>query len=161
MNKDMHKILMLMLISMGFFCYQGKANCIELGYSTEGEVEKQIWNLEEKYWQYWVEGDIEGYMALLHEDFLGWPSSADAPEDKASAREFVIEYLAQVKPIAFGIESRAIRVVANTAIVHYILISRDEQGDQVGEAYRITHTWLEQDGAWKVLGGMSSPVRSE
>jgi hypothetical protein len=159
MKKDKYQALTLILLTTGFFYYQGVINSVEAGDGAEAEIEKHIWQLEEKYWQYWVDGDIEGYMSLLHDDFLGWPSSLEAPGDKTAAREFVINYLAQVKPIAFGIESGAMSVASNTAIVHYALISKDEQGNQVGDAFRITHTWVEQDGTWKVLGGMSSPDR--
>ncbi len=145
-----HLVLVVFVFGFGFICIQGFTNRIQ------ADIEKKIWQLEEQYWEYWVEGDIDGYMSLLHEDFLGWPSSSVSPADKRAARKFVENYLSQSKPIAFGIKSGAIRVISNTAIVHYIVISKDEDGNQIGDSYRITHTWIEQDGTWKVMGGMSS-----
>jgi len=145
-----HLVLVGFVFGFGFICIQGFTNRIQ------ADIETKIWQLEEQYWEYWVKGDIDGYLALLHEDFLGWPSSSVSPADKRAAREFVENYLSQTKPIAFGIKSGAIRIISNTAIVHYIVISKDEDGNQIGDPYRITHTWIEQDGTWKVMGGMSS-----
>jgi hypothetical protein len=146
-----HLVLVGFVFGFGFICIQGFTNRIQ------ADIETKIWQLEEQYWEYWVKGDIDGYLALLHEDFLGWPSSLISPAGKRTAREFVENYLAQTKPIAFGIKSGAMSVISNTAIVHYTVFWKDEKGHQIGDAYRITHTWIEQDGTWKVMGGMSSP----
>ncbi|MBN1418606.1 MAG: hypothetical protein JXP34_07490 [Planctomycetes bacterium] len=34
--------------------------------------------------------------------------------------------------------------------------SKDPDGKDEERSMRITHTWLREDGVWKVLGGMSA-----
>jgi hypothetical protein len=41
--------------------------------------ETQVWNLEKAYWEYVKANDLEKYLALWHEDFVGWPLSDSAP----------------------------------------------------------------------------------
>jgi hypothetical protein len=150
MKTHMRLIAVSIIIGFGFHCILGAPKQKHI------DLEKQIWQLEKSYWEYWIKGDIEDYLSLLHEDFIGWPSSNEKPSDKNAAREFVQNYLAQTKPFAFEIKPAAIRIITNVSIVHYILIWKDKEGNQIGDSYRITHTWIEQEGNWKVIAGMSS-----
>lgn len=40
--------------------------------------------MEEKYWQYVRDGDVEKYLSLWHDDFVGWPGDAVHPSRKAN-----------------------------------------------------------------------------
>lgn len=122
------------------------------------ELENQIWRLEEAYWENWIKGDLEGCMSLLHEGFIGWPSSAEKPRDKNAARKFVQDYVDQTKPFAFEIKPSAISIRTDTAVVYYSLTWKDKDGKQTGDSHRITHTWIKREDTWKVLGGMSSVI---
>jgi ketosteroid isomerase-like protein len=53
-----------------------------------------------------------------------------------------------------------IRVIGNVAVVHYRLDweIEDADGSSSTVSYRITHTWLEENGKWRILTGMSSAV---
>jgi ketosteroid isomerase-like protein len=123
------------------------------------DTEKKVWQLEERYWECWINEDLEGYMSLLHEGFLGWPSSLELPSDKKAARGFVQNFWAQAKLFAFEMKPAGIRVVDDVAVVHYFVIGKDKDGNPVGSGYRITHTWKKQGGKWQVLGGMSSAAK--
>jgi hypothetical protein len=35
--------------------------------------EKAVWHLEEYYWHFVSVGDVESYVKLWHDDFVGWP----------------------------------------------------------------------------------------
>jgi hypothetical protein len=124
-------------------------------------VEAAIWELEEHYWNCWIKEDMEGYMSLLHEDFMGWASSLETPGDKKAAREFVQNFWSQIKLFAFEMKPCAIKIVDDTALVHYFLLWKDEDENQIGNSYRITHTWLKQGGTWQVIGGMSSEIKNK
>jgi len=123
--------------------------------------EATIWELEERYWDCWIKEDMEGYMSLLHEDFMGWASSLETPGDKKAAREFVQNFWSQIKLFAFEMKPCTIKIIGDTALVHYILLLKDEDGNQIGNSYRITHTWLKQGGIWQILGGMSSEIKNK
>jgi hypothetical protein len=155
MNACLRLIIISIVIGFGFLSSQGSPNQKQL------DLEKQIWQLEEDYWEYLIKGDLEGYLFLLHEDFIGWPSSIEIPRDKNAAREFIQNYLAQTRPFGFEMKPAAIRIITNVSIVHYSLIWKDKEGNQIGDSYRITHTWMEQEGYWKVIGGMSSKINAK
>lgn len=148
-------LLFMVLIVMGSLFLRGAPNQNQL------ELEKQIWQLEESYWEYWIKGDFEGYLSLLHEGFIGWPSSAEKPRDKKAARKFVQDYVAQTKPFSFEIQPAGISVISDAAVVHYSLIWKNKNGKQMGDSNRITHTWIKQGDTWKVIGGMSSVMNAE
>jgi len=74
------KQIILISIVIGFGLFNNLGAIIQ-AYSDE---EKKVWQLEEKYWEYWIKKDIEGYLSLLHEDFLGWP------DDVAVVHFFII-----------------------------------------------------------------------
>jgi len=152
MKNYIRLFVILIVIGFGFLCTQGVQNQRHL------DLESQIWQIEESYWELWIKGDIESYLSLLHEDFIGWPSSNEKPSDKNASREFVLNYLDQTKPFSFEIKPAAIKIINSVAIVHYILIWKDKEGNQIGDSYRITHTWLKEEGNWKVIGGMSSKM---
>ena len=152
MKTHIRIIIISILVGFGSLCIHAVPNQKQL------ELEKQIWQLEATYWKYWIKGDLESYLSLLHEGFIGWPSSLEKPRDKSAVLEFVQDYLAQKRPSAFEMKPAGIRTIANVSIVHYSLIWKDNDGNQIGDSYRVTHTWIEQEGNWKVLGGMSSIV---
>lgn len=35
--------------------------------------EKAVWQLEEDYWHFESAGDVDSYVKLWHDDFVGWP----------------------------------------------------------------------------------------
>ena len=145
------KQIIIVFIFFGF----GLFNSLGALYQEYSDTEKEIWQLEEKYWECWIKGDMESYLSLLHEDFLGWASSLEVPGDKKAAREFVQNFWSQIRLFAFEMKPAGIKIIDNVAMVHYFLALKDENGNQVGDRYRIIHTWMKQGRNWQLLGGMS------
>ena len=75
---------------------------------------------------------------------------------REDAREFVQKLWDQMELFGYEMDPTGIRVIGSTAIVHYYLIWKDKDGCQTGSRYRLTHTWIKQNGQWLVAGGMSS-----
>jgi len=140
------------VLSIGVFC-----NLPALS-GDWSEAEKEVWQLEEQYWECWKNGDIEEIMALYHRDFVGWPSSSKEPVNKESGREFLEELLSRTKFVAVELKPHAIKIFGDVAIVHYSLswIGKDSEGNKQSGSSRITHTWLKQDDRWRLIGGMSA-----
>ena len=147
--------IILMVIGVRFLNIQA------VPYQKQLDSEKHIWQLEERYWESWINGDIESFLSLIHEDAITWAASLETPADKHAAGEFFQKYLARTRPFAYEIKPAAIRIISNVSIVHYSLIWKDKDGKQIGSTNRITHTWIEQEGNWKILGGMSSVVSNK
>lgn len=152
------KQIIVISIVLGF----GLFGNLEALNQAHKNAEGTIWELEEQYWNYWVKEDMEGYMSLLHEDFMGWASSLETPGDKKAARKFVQNFWSQIKLSAFEIKPCAIKIIDDdVALVHYFLLLKDEEENQIGNSYRITHTWVKQGGIWQILGGMSSEIKNK
>ena len=54
--------------------------------------EKQVWSLEQSYWQYVQANDLERYRTLWHPDFLGWPLSNPEPARKDHITDWIGVY---------------------------------------------------------------------
>ena len=58
------------------------------------------------------------------------------------------------------LQPRAIHIENGIALAHYVVIltTVGEDGQPVETTYRLTHTWVRENGSWKILGGMSAEV---
>ena len=126
-------------------------------------AEQEIWALEELYMTAFRDGDVAGLNAFLHADFLGWPSYSSDPVARAAALASVPALHESLMIRTVEVRPRAIRLSGKIALVHYLVILEVEEGDggTAATSYRITHTWVEEDGRWRILGGMSAGVEAE
>jgi ketosteroid isomerase-like protein len=124
----------------------------------QSQDEQTIWTLEESYFAHYAKGETEALEGLWHADFIGWPSESPEPVKKSGASQSVLDFLARASIVSLTLRPMAIAVRGDVAITHYILDLRleDRNGRIVERSVRITHTWLREDGMWKVLGGMSA-----
>lgn len=122
------------------------------------ETEQEIWKNEKAYLEFRQKGDLEAMAEMWHENFVGWPSWAEQPVNKEFAVAAIKERLSHAKLVSFELKPAAIEVFGNVAINHYFVsgVWQDSEGNEVRTTTRITHTWMKQDGKWKIIGGMSS-----
>lgn len=120
--------------------------------------EQTIWSLEEAYFAHYAKGETQALEGIWHSDFIGWPSESPEPVRKSSASQSVRDFLARARIVSFKLRPMAIAIRGEVAITHYFLDLRleDLDGGIVESSVRITHTWLREDGMWKVFGGMSA-----
>src|ERR1051325_8893916 len=108
-------------------------------------AEQEVWERELKYWDYRTTGKIEEYMALWHDDFVGWPAALSQPGSKGDIRKRFENEVHSSRPGSFTIklEPLSVRVYGDIAAVFYR--ARYDRVDNAGtriETYvRITHTW--------------------
>ena len=126
-------------------------------------AEQEIWALEERYMTAFKDGDVAGLNAFLHADFLGWPSYSSDPLARASALASVPALHERLVIRSVDVRPRAIHLSGDIALVHYLVVLETEEGDghTAAISYRITHTWVEEDGRWRILGGMSAGVEAD
>lgn len=53
--------------------------------------ETAVWQMEETYWRHVASGNVEAYVALWHDDFVGWPCFSWTPTGKANIGSWVEE----------------------------------------------------------------------
>jgi len=120
-------------------------------------VEEEIWALEEAYFASLYKADYEAALAIVHSQFLGWPSTAPQPIDKEGSARFMKQLISKPTSCTFTIEREGIRVLGDLALTQYIIHVNCSDAGAVAktQSSRITHTWVKESGRWKLLGGMS------
>jgi hypothetical protein len=120
-------------------------------------MEEDIWALEEAYFANLYNADYEGVLALVHNQFLGWPGSIPQPIDREGSSRFMRQLVPHPAPCTFKIERTGIRLLKDVALTQYIIHvdCSDTNGVTKTQSSRITHTWVKEDARWKLLGGMS------
>jgi hypothetical protein len=117
-----------------------------------------VWSREEEYWRLVKSGDVDNYVALWHDRFIGWPCGQDHPMRKASIGDWVRE----VRDKHIQVDSNLIREGAEdfgeVVVVHYRFTRVDTYPDGKvegkGKESKITHTWMKVGGKWQIIGGM-------
>ena len=124
------------------------------------QIQKEVWNMEEAYWEYLKKGDLEGYMTLWHPDFIGWPRAYGQPVHRDSLWILIKSIMDNSKPgsLSYELKPYAVNVFGNIAIVFYTHSSEYENldGEEIQLTERITHTWMKHEGRWKIISGISA-----
>ena len=119
--------------------------------------EKTVWKEEESYWRYLESGDIDAYLRLFHEGFVSWPYESPRPSDKPAVRQMIEDLRMSYRLVTYELNPLAIKVIGDTAVVYYsVRYVVETQGEEIEDIRRVSHTWVRDDGNWKILGGMSS-----
>ncbi len=123
-------------------------------------AEKEVWQLEEKYWEFAQAYDLQSYRALWHEEFVGWPWSEAAPVGKSKIGGWLERRKNAGQSLRYKLRREAVRQIEGAVVAHYLVaiewVAKD--GKAEGEDLRITHTWMKVDGRWKIITGMSAPA---
>ncbi|MCX5811498.1 MAG: nuclear transport factor 2 family protein [Proteobacteria bacterium] len=120
-------------------------------------VEEEIWALEEAYFTNLYRANYDGVLAIVHNQFLGWPGNVPQPIDKEESARFMKQLIPKPTPCTLKIERSGIRLLGEVALTQYILHVNcsDNAGVEKKQSSRITHTWVKEGVSWKLLGGMS------
>jgi ketosteroid isomerase-like protein len=120
-------------------------------------MEEKIWALEEAYFTNLYQANHEAVLALVHSQFLGWPGAVSQPINKEESARFMKQLVPKPTSCTVKIERAGIRVLGEVVLTHYILRvnCRDVAGATKTSSSRITHTWVKEGDAWKILGGTS------
>ena len=151
-----------------FACFAGLATLLGVvGPSLLGAadpcwtpVESELWQRERAYHRQLQEEDLVALADFWHHQGVAWPSHAAEPLATSAGRMSLSKLLESVRIVSFDIRPLMIRVIGEVAVVHYRLDweIEDADGSRSTACYRITHTWLKENGQWRILTGMSSAV---
>ena len=121
-------------------------------------TQKELWRLEEIYWTRLKSGDVDSMKILWHEKFVGWPSHSAEPVDLTGTRASLAKLRDLMTIIAYKLQPQAVMIHGNIAVIHYVaeISSEDKNGKRQTVPFRITHTWINEQGKWKILGVMSA-----
>lgn len=127
---------------------------------TQENIENQVWQMEEKYWEYVENIDTTAYKKLWHDDFMGYPSFGDGVSNKSKIAVWIPE-LHQDSTLTFRYKlfKRGVNAIDNVVIVFYDADEfwTDKENKIVKkETYKFTHTWKKYKDHWVILGGMAA-----
>lgn len=127
--------------------------------------EKEVWSLEDAYWQYVKANDFEHYLTLWHPDFLGWPYSSPEPAGKDQITEWITAHTDKGETLkSYELERLKARAIGDYVTVTYRarLIWTDKNGADKPGSLRVIHTWLRDSGGkWQIISGMGAPTNAE
>jgi ketosteroid isomerase-like protein len=117
-----------------------------------------VWALEDDYWRFVREGDVESYVRLWHDRFIGWPCDQEHPMRKSSVGAWVQEIRDQKIRVTTSLTREGAEDFGDTVIVHYRFAGTgtypDGRVEGRGRELKVTHTWLRVGGTWQIIGGM-------
>jgi ketosteroid isomerase-like protein len=124
--------------------------------------QKEVWQMEEAYWNDVKASNAEHYSTLWHSSFLGWPRDRDHPVGKKDLTEGSAKKMAAGRVVSYEFLSKAVTAVGNVGVTQYSVKAVRAGKDGTKETYtsRVTHTWLKTGGTWEIIGGMSAPYES-
>lgn len=123
-----------------------------------------VWQMEDAYWRYVEAGDVDRYLTLWHEDFIGWPCAMNAmhPLGKESIGAWVEEIRDQKVKFAYRIQREAGQDFGAVVAVHYstpmTYVYPDGRVTGEDQLYKFTHTWLWNGTGWQIISGMCAPL---
>ena len=155
----MRRAICALLIGIGF---SGAASAVD--FTAE---EQAVWRMEEIYWHDVKTGDVEHYLTLWHDEFVGWPCFASEPSDKSTIGGWVKDIRDQHLKFTYQLQPKAVRVFGDVAVVQYAAeyVTEYSDGTKSGAGIwrKFTHTWKKTDGQWQIITGMCAaqePVKT-
>lgn len=124
--------------------------------------EKAVWNLEEAYWKYVKNNDVNSYRTLWDDNFVGWPGFSNEPVGKSNIGDWIAPlHKNPAEQYDYELTPKAVRSFGDVVVVHYLVhdFYRSPSTGQIVrqlDEYRITHTWQRRHETWQIITGMSS-----
>jgi hypothetical protein len=126
--------------------------------SPESQSVSEVWAREDDYWRFVKAGDVESYMSLWHEKFIGWPCDQDHHMRKSSIGGWVREIRDKKIKVASDLTREGAEDFGAIVVVHYRFTRVDSYPDGRvegrGRESKITHTWMRVGSTWQIIGGM-------
>jgi hypothetical protein len=126
-------------------------------------MNSEIWKLENAWYAHHCDGMPEKAYALLHDNFLGWPSVDSDVVSKEGLIVFITDEDQGIESCEFEIGNPSgIQIIGDTAVNHYRVQfkGRNRDGSEFIEALHVSHTWIKEDLQWKLLGGTAYEVEN-
>jgi hypothetical protein len=116
--------------------------------------QKEVWQMEIKYWELLKEKNLKGCMELYHKDYIGWNDWIKKPMGKDEREREVLRAYGYVD--SYTVKPEAINLFDKFAIIYYRFMWSSKSGEWANFSGRICHIWIKEDGKWQMLGGFST-----
>ena len=124
----------------------------------------QVWQREADYWRYVAAGDVDSYVALWDDRFIGWPCDQPHPLRKSGIGDWVRKVRDQHIRVDANLTREGAQDFGDVVVVHYSFTRVDTYPDGRvegrGDVRKITHTWMKVGADWLIIGGMCGNLSS-
>lgn len=140
--------------------------CTSPTFADKAADEEAVWKLEEAYWQFVKNNDIDGYRSLWDERFVGWPGFSESPVLKKNIADWIAPLHANpALEYDYELTKGAVRSFGEVVVAHYLVRDYSRSlatGKETNvDLFRVTHTWQRRGDSWQIITGMSGSWVSE
>jgi ketosteroid isomerase-like protein len=117
-------------------------------------AQKEVWSQVEVCWQAYAKEDLEGFMACIDDDYLGWNTYNALPHDKAHWRKYTLIHFESTDRVIWHIDPVGIKIHGDIAFVHfyYHIRTHGKDGTGKGEKGRWTYILKKKGQRWLLIG---------
>lgn len=131
---------------------------VSLSFSPAGAQEwskeqKELWQAVQKSWELSSADDLEGFYAMIHEDYSGWGYDSNYPGDKAMVKKWFGYYAPKYTTAIYEIFPVGIVVSGDVGIVHYYydVVYTNEENEEMERSGRWTDIYKKEKGKWLLI----------
>jgi ketosteroid isomerase-like protein len=117
-------------------------------------AQKEVWKNVEAYWALDAAGNLDGFLAYFHNDYMGWSVQSPLPGGKETVRKFVAHSYKGEKTLVYDIKPAGIAVFGDVALAdyYYTRIYKDVEGKEKTEGGRWLDVLKKQGDKWVLIG---------
>jgi len=126
-------------------------------------AQKEVWKNVEAYWALDAAGNLDGFLAYFHDNYIGWEIGDPMPGNKAALKKFVDHEYKTRKTVLYNITPVTINVFGNVAIVNYYYsrIAKDAEGKEKSSSGRWADILMKQGDKWLLIGDHAGRTSKE
>ncbi len=122
--------------------------------------QKEVWSAVEGYWADYAAGDVDGFLATMHDDYSGWSNDQPLPSGKKTAEKWMKFAMPNREMLIYEITPTAIVVGDGFAVAHYYfeVVYKNAAGEMKDSSGRWTDVLVQQDGEWMLIADHGGEV---
>ena len=122
---------------------------------TGEQIRDELWAKELAIYEGRSRGDLTAYLSNLSTGYMAWPPFDEVPKG-SDGLQATSRRLAGTGSERLEMTFLDLAVNGDTAIIYYKTHrTMLPDGSPVDQHYEVTHTWVREQGEWKVMGGMA------
>lgn len=122
---------------------------------TKADAQAEIWAKEQAIYKARGQGDLRPYIDNVATDYLAWPPFSAMPTGVGDLNRTQSKMAVENKEV-LAMEFVGFAMNGDAAIIYYKTHrTRLPNGTPADERFEVTHSWVRQNGSWKVYGGMA------
>ncbi len=114
----------------------------------------QLWPVEQSIYVTRGHGDLNFYLEHTSTQFVAWPPMIEAPESYQEFRATQGEMKPSKRKISLEFQNLALS--GDSAVLYYRThLTMMPDGTPCDDYFAVMHSYVRENGVWKVLGGMA------